>query len=79
MLAGWRVAIGVMDGIHGLGHTDARARRLRPHDREEFQQRWGGVCAIDNGTCVPRQKRLEDLTDRVVGGWTGSRAQGAVT
>ena len=54
MLAGWRVAIGVMDGIHGLGHTDARARRLRPHDREEFQQRRGGTRDIVNGagTCA---------------------------
>ena len=71
-----RAAIGVMDGSHGLGHTDARAHRLRPHDREDFQQRWGGVCDIDNGTCVPRPERLEGATDRVVGRWTGSRAQG---
>ena len=67
MIADWRAAIGVMDGSHGRGHTDARAHRLRPHDREEFQQRWGGVCDIDNGTCVPRPKRLEGATDRVVG------------
>ena len=55
----WMAAVGQMDGAHGKGDTDARAHHGRPRGMAEFMARWGDVCEMVDGRCVPRPQWLE--------------------
>ena len=62
IMSDWTAAVGVMDGGHVRGDTDARVHRRRPRDMAGSTERWGSVCEMDGDKCIPQPRWLDATT-----------------